>query len=307
MTLNWGLTRKRKFLEARAGIIQDIRRFFIEGGYLEIETPLLIPAPAPEAHIDAIPANKGFLQTSPEICMKRMLAAGFEKLFQLCRCWRNGERGIIHLPEFTMLEWYRTGTDYEGLIEDCESLLLGLSIVSARKNKIIFRGRTVDLSPPWDRITVRNAFSRYSDISMEDAIGRGIFDEIMSKDIEPRLGLGKPLFIIDYPAERGALARLKSSDETVAERFELYIGGLELANAFTELTDASEQRKRFMTELEFRRSGNKAVYPIPEKFLSELPAMPQAAGIAMGIDRLIMVLLDAETIDEVVAFTPEML
>lgn len=307
MTLNWGLTRKRKALEERAGIIQDMRRYFIEGGYLEIETPLRIPAPAPEAHIDAIPANGWFLQTSPELCMKRMLAAGFDKLFQVCRCWRDGERGSLHLPEFTMLEWYRTGTGYEGLMEDCEYLLLGLSTVRARENKIYFRGRTVDLSPPWDRISVRNTFNLYSNVSMEEAVERGIFDEIMTVDIEPRLGLDKPLFIFDYPAKRSALARLKPSDQQVAERFELYIGGLELANAFSELTDVDEQRKRFMSEIEFRRSGNKAVYPMPEKFLAELPAMPQAAGIAMGIDRLVMTLLDTGNIDEVVAFTPEIL
>ena len=140
---------------------------------------------------------------------------------------------------------------------------------------------------------------------MEQALAQDLFDEVMVRDIEPRLGLEKPCFIYDYPAERGALARLKEDDPSVAERFELYIGGLELANAFSELTDPQEQRDRFLAEQEFRRATGKTVYPLPEKFLAELPAMPPAAGIALGLDRLIMVLLDKSSIDEVVAFIPE--
>jgi lysyl-tRNA synthetase class 2 len=304
MSGSWPLARRRSALEARAAIIQEIRLFFHEGGYLEVETPLRIPAPAPESHIDAIPSDEWFLHTSPELCMKRMLAAGYERIFQICRCWRSDERGALHLPEFTMLEWYRAGGDYRDLMEECESLVR--RVVRARGGeRIIFRGREIDVQSPWDRISVRNAFLRYGGMSMEQALARDLFDEVMVREIEPQLGLDKPAFIHDYPAERGALARLKADDPAVAERYELYIGGLELANAFSELTDHREQRNRFVAEQTCRRATGKAVYPLPEKFLAELPAMPPSAGIALGIDRLVMVLLDAASIDEVVAFTPE--
>lgn len=305
MTGSWSLARRRKTLEIRALIIQQIRQFFHDGGYLEVETPLRIPSPAPELHIDAIPSVEWFLQTSPELCMKRLLAAGFEQIFQICHCWRSGERGCCHLPEFTMLEWYRSGTDYLGLMEDCELLVQHLALVNGLGTRINFNGREIDVTPPWERISVGEAFFRFGGISMEQALAHDRFDEIMVRDIEPNLGLDRPAFIYDYPAERGALARLKENTTSVAERFELYIGGLELANAFSELTDDIEQRNRFTDERELRRTSGKSVYPLPEKFLAELTSMPPSAGIALGIDRLVMVLLDKSSIDDVVAFTPE--
>lgn len=305
MTPNWSLSRKHDTLAVRAAIINEIRMFFVEGGYLEVETPLLIPAPAPESHIDALPVDSRFLQTSPEICMKRMLAAGFERIFQLCHCWRSDERGRLHLPEFSMLEWYRSDSDYMDLMEDCESLVQKVARATGLGDRIVFNGKGVDLRAPWERISVNDAFRRYGGMSTEQALAQDLFDEVMVSEIEPRLGLDKPVFIYDYPAERGALARLKENDPTLAERFELYIGGLELANAFSELTDHLEQRDRFLAEQEIRRSKGKMVYPLPDKFLAELPAMPRSAGIALGIDRLVMVLLDKSSIDEVVAFTPE--
>ena len=305
MTLNWSLSRKHDTLAARAAIINEIRMFFIEGGYLEVETPLLIPAPAPESHIDAMPVDSRYLQTSPEICMKRMLAAGFERIFQLRHCWRSDERGGLHLPEFTMLEWYRSNSDYMNLMEDCESLVQNVARARGLGDRIVFKGMSIELRSPWERISVSDAFRRYGGLSMEQALKQDLFDEVMVNEIEPRLGLDKPVFIYDYPAERGALARLKEKDPSLAERFELYIGGLELANAFSELTDHLEQRDRFLEEQESRRSKGKTVYALPEKFLAELPAMPPSAGIALGIDRLVMVLLDKSSIDEVVAFTPE--
>lgn len=294
-----------KILSTRARIISEIRRFFTGRNYLEVETPVRIPTPAPEAHIDAVPSGSWFLQTSPELCMKRLLASGFDRIFQICRCWRDGERGRLHLPEFTMLEWYCAGRDYEDLMDECEALIAAIAKAAGCNDTVQFRGQTVRLDGPWERITVREAFRRYSRVSMEIALKSDRFDEIMVTDIEPRLGLSKPTFICDYPAERGALARLRPDDPTVAERFELYIGGLELANAFTELTDADEQRLRFRQEETHRRSLGKPPYPVPEKFLAELPAMPPSAGIALGVDRLVMLLTDASSIDEVVAFTPE--
>jgi lysyl-tRNA synthetase class 2 len=302
---NWPLVRRKKALQQRARILQGIRQFFIENSYLEVETPHRIPAPAPESHIDAIPSDTWFLHTSPELCMKRMMAAGYEKIFQICRCWRERERGSLHLPEFTLLEWYRANGDYHSLMEECEELIRSLAMAISLVEKIIFHGREIDLSKPWERISVKEAFHCYSKISMAKALEQNLFDEIMVQDVEPKLGVEKPTFIYDYPAVRGALARLKQEDQTAVERFELYIGGLELANGFSELVDSEEQRRRFHIENANRQSFGKPIYPIPDKFLAELDNMPPSAGIALGVDRLVMVFLDVETIDEVVTFTPE--
>lgn len=305
MNGNWTLAARRNALTARATIIREIRRFFVEGGYLEVETPLRIPAPAPEAHINAIPADGWFLQTSPELCMKRMLAAGYERLFQICHCWRAEERGRLHLSEFTMLEWYRANADYREIMADCENLMRALVAGFGQGTSLRFRRRVIDVGGEWERLTVREAFDRYSALSMEDALALDRFDEIMVESIEPELGMDRPTFIHDYPASRSALARLKTDDTSVAERFELYIGGLELANAFSELNDPVEQRRRFEQEAAFREELRRQVYPLPGPFLTELATMPPSAGIALGVDRLVMVLLDAARIDDVVAFTPE--
>jgi lysyl-tRNA synthetase class 2 len=237
--------------------------------------------------------------------MKRMLAAGYERLFQICRCWRAGERGSFHLPEFTMLEWYRIGASYLDLMDDCEALIRGVATDIGLDGKIGYRGNNIALDGAWPRISVREAYRRYAGITMEQALEEDRFDEEMVQAIEPMLGLDRPVFLYDYPAERGALARLKKEDPTVAERFELYIGGVEIANAFSELIDADEQRARFAEEAAYRHSMGKPPYPFPERFLADLPAVPPAAGIALGVDRLVMLLLDAASIDEVVAFTPE--
>jgi lysyl-tRNA synthetase class 2 len=302
---NWPLVRRKKALQQRASILQGIRQFFIDKDYLEVETPHRIPTPAPESHIDAISSGTWFLHTSPELCMKRMMAAGYDKIFQICRCWRERERGGLHLPEFTILEWYRARDDYHSLMEECEDLIRYVAMAIGLGQKIIFHSREIDLSEPWERISVKEAFDYYRKTSVTEALRQGAFDEIMVQDIEPRLGKGKPTFIYDYPAERGALARLKQEDPSIAERFELYIGGLELANGFSELVDSEEQTRRFHLENESRQFFGKRIYSLPDKFLAELDDMPPSAGIALGVDRLVMVFLDAKTIDEVVAFTPE--
>lgn len=303
--MNWHLARRRTALQARAYILQLIRTFFSNGGYLEVDTPLLIPAPAPELHIDAILCGELFLHTSPELCMKRMLAAGYEKIFQICHCWRQAERGTRHLPEFTMLEWYCSHTDYSGLMAECEQLLPFILTNLRTTATLEFQGTTIDLTPPWERITVADAFRRYTDCCMEEALRQGNFDELMVERIEPNLGIEKPTFIMDYPASRAALAQLKPGNPLFAERFELYIAGMELANAFTELIDPEEQRTRFRAEREERSSLGKSLYPLPTPFLDEMVNMPPCAGIALGIDRLVMLLTDSEQIDDVVAFTPE--
>lgn len=305
MTANSSLATRIEALRGRSIIIQNIRQFFVMGGYLEVDTPLRIPAPAPEANIDAIPSAEWFLQTSPELCMKRLLAAGCDRIFQICRCWRDGERGGRHLPEFTMLEWYRLESDYHDLMADCQALVQFLTNCLTGRSEISFRGFTVDVAGAWEKITVAEAFERYTGMSVAEAEERDLFDELMVDRIEPHLGSERPTFLYDYPADRGALARLKKEDHALAERFELYIGGIELANGFSELTDPSEQRERFINEAALRKSAGKAPYPMPEKFLAELAHIQQAAGIALGVDRLVMVLLDKTDIADVVSFTPE--
>ena len=190
-------------------------------------------------------------------------------------------------------------------MEECEGLIRFVARAIGLGQKIIFRDREIDLSKPWQEISVKEAFRFYTKISITEALEQNLFDEIMVQEIEPNLGVEIPTFIYDYPAERGALARLKQEDPSVAERFELYIGGLELANGFSELVDSEEQRRRFHLENENRQSSGKSIYSMPDKFLAELDNMPPSAGIALGVDRLVMVFWDAKTIDEVVAFTPE--
>ncbi|HSO19904.1 MAG TPA: EF-P lysine aminoacylase EpmA [Desulfosarcina sp.] len=295
----------RSNLEKRALILKAVRDFFNAEGFLEIETPVRIPAPAPEAHIDAQPSGAWFLHTSPELCMKRLLAAGFGRIFQICRCFRRTERGARHLPEMTLLEWYAADRDYRDLMVQCERLI---GFVAARLKvgrSLRYRGQNVDLAPPWDRLTVDDAFRRFGGMAVQEALDQDRFDEIMGLAIEPQLGMARPVFLCDYPAPCGALARIRPGDPPVAERFELYIAGMELCNAFSELTDPAEQRRRFEAENAARRAAGRTVYAMAEPFLDALAGMPPAAGNALGLDRLVMLFTDAESIDEVVAFTPE--
>jgi len=292
-------------LHLRARILQAVRGFFIDNDYLDVDTPVRIPAPAPEAHIDAVVSDDQYLQTSPELCMKQLLAAGYPRIFQICKCFRQHERGRKHLPELTMLEWYRAGGNYLGLMDECEKLVCFVAHRLGKGNNLIYRNRPIGLAIPWLRLSVAEAFKQYGSVSMNKALATDCFDEVMGLEIEPNLGDPNPVFLYDYPARHGALARLKPGDPLLAERFELYIAGIELCNGFSELTDAAEQRKRFDKEQHLRRSLNKPVYPMPEKFLTALADMPDAAGNALGLDRLVMLFADTDKIDEVVAFTPE--
>jgi lysyl-tRNA synthetase class 2 len=297
--------KRKPHLMLRARIFQSIREFFITRGYLEIETPQLITAPAPETHIEPISIHDRYLQTSPELCMKRLLSAGFPKIFQIARCFRDGERGDLHLPEFSLLEWYRTGIDYRDLMEECEALFLFLSHRLDMGTRLRCRGVDIDLCAPWERLPVQTAFERYASVSLDQALNNNRFDQTMVEEIEPHLGVKTPTFLYDYPASLAALARLKPGCPSIAERFEIYVGGIELANGFSELNDAHEQRKRFEKELKQRALLGKIVSPMPERFLKALKNMPEAAGIALGLDRLVMIFSGARTIDEVVAFVPE--
>ncbi|HNY51115.1 MAG TPA: EF-P lysine aminoacylase EpmA [Smithella sp.] len=301
---NFFLARKFQNLETRASFIQNIRLFFIQNGFLEVETPVRIPAPAPEEHIEAIRTDGWFLQTSPELCMKRLLAAGYPRIFQISKCFRADERGDKHLPEFTMLEWYVTGFDYQQLMNQCEAMILSIATASGVE-AVNRQNKKISLLPPWERITVGESFLRYAPVTSDEAMAKGIFDEILVDNVEPQLGIIRPTFLYDYPAKLAALAKLKDSNPAVSERFELYIDGLEIANGFSELINPREQRERFEEALKARAAKNWARYAMPEKFLQSLTNLPPCAGIALGIDRLIMVLTGAKTIDDVVAFTPE--
>jgi len=295
----------KKNLWLRAQIIRAVRKFFIENDYLEVETPCRIPAPAPEAHIDAEVSGDWFLRTSPELCMKRLMASGYPRIFQICRCFRQKERGSKHLPEMTLLEWYTAGHNYFNMMEQCEDLIRFVAGLSGFEDFIVYQGNRIDLTPPWPRMSVRDAFEKFSSVSMETAMLQDRFDRVTAFDIEPNLGYGKPIFLYDYPASAASLARLKPENRSVAERFELYISGMELCNAFSELTDPVEQRKRFEGEQKNRRQSGLQAYPLPEKFIESLQYMPEASGSALGMDRLVMLFADTTRIDDVVAFTPE--
>lgn len=299
---------KTDALWLRANIIKAVRDFFWERGFLEVETPLLIPANAPEEHINPIHALPSWqLQTSPELCMKRLLGAGHRNLFQISHCWRSDERGSRHLSEFTMLEWYRTGCDYRTLMNDCEELLHHVAATCLPEHPR-FEHNSAAYNPfsPWHRFSVQEAFSRFGNTDVWECLAKGVYEEILTSTIEPAFAaFDSPVILMDYPAELAALARLKPENHEVAERFELYVGGLELANGFSELTDSREQRRRFEEANAARVKAGQASLPLPESFLDALDAMPPSAGIALGIDRLVMLTAGASAIDEVVAFTPE--
>lgn len=298
--------RIRHFLELRAHILSAIRGFFQRRGYLEIDTPIRIPAPAPEAHIDAVETAGWYLQTSPELCMKRLLAAGYGRIFQICRSFRHGERGRRHLPEMTLLEWYTAGADYRDMMGQVEALISDIAgVVLPSAPRLVYQGQAIDLTPPWERLRVADAFERFAAVSMDGAMDAGRFDEIMGLEIEPRLGMGSPVLLYDYPAAHGALARRRADAPDIAERFELYIAGVELCNAFSELTDTAEQRARFAAEQRRREEAGAPRYPMPDPFLEALGSMPDAAGNALGVDRLVMLFADTADIADVVAFVPE--
>lgn len=296
-------------LRFRAALFHFVHLFFAEQGFLEVDTPIRQPVLLPESTIAPLTSGTWFLQSSPELCMKRLLAAGCAKIFQICPCFRADERGSRHLEEFTMLEWYRVDSGYHELMSDCEHLLRFL-VKSFLESPVLCEAMagsclgTMALEQPWERLSVAEAFTGYASCSLQSALAEDRFDEVISIEIEPKLGRGRPTFLVDYPARCASLARLKDDDSALAERFELYIEGMELANGFSELTDAAEQRQRFAEELaEIERSRDVRT-AMPERFLADLEHLNRAAGIAFGLDRLLMLLLSADSIDEVVSFAP---
>ena len=326
--------RRKNNLIRRWKIIQGIRQYFLGQNFVEIETPYLVSSPGMEPHLSALKLYcshadggrmKKYLHTSPEYGMKKLLGQGWEKIFQVCRVFRDGEVSRTHQIEFTMLEWYRAHADYKKIMEDCEGLLRFLSEEVLGVQELNYQARKINLSSPFERLSVARAMKLYGGIDVEK-YGNGtslleaarekgyrfdpnesysfddVFFKIFLEAVEPRLGYPKPTLLYDYPAGMAALARLKPASPFWAERFELYIAGLELANAFSELNDPVEQRRRFAEEQSLRAKLRKPVYPIDEELLQALSRMPPSAGIALGVDRLVMLFCDARTIQEVLAF-----
>jgi lysyl-tRNA synthetase-like protein GenX len=322
-------------IEARAAIRRAVRSWFEGQGFLEVETPARVPSPGQEVHLEAIPAGDGrYLITSPEYHMKRLVAAGLPRIVQMCRCWRAGERGSHHEPEFTMIEWYRAGASLEEIARDCEALVEVAARAVGRWSVVDVpagRGREGKLEKlaveaPFERTTVREALARSAGIHLRGdesvdelrglAIHAGcdlgsaaawddIFFQIFLDRVEPHLGRGRPTLVFDWPLPLAALARRKPGDSLTVERFELYAGGLELANAFGELCDPVEQRARFVAEAELRRQQGRAVYAIDEKLLAALAHMPATCGVALGFDRLVMLVTGADSIRDVMAFADD--
>lgn len=292
-------------LLTRSRITKSIRDFFHSNEYMEIESPVRLACPALEDYIDAIPSGKTYgekmyLRTSPELHLKRFLAdsgGAADKVFQIGSCFRLGEIGSQHQEEFTMLEWYRLNADYRDILNEMQQMIR--RIVRDLDIDVMFRGEQIDIQGDWEVLTVEEAFDKFADISAESAIAKDCFEEVLTEQVEPNLGITKPTFLIDYPASMAALAKLSESNTNVCERWELYIGGLELANCYSELTDVVEQRQRFEKTAELRENDNREVYPIDEAFMKALPKLPNCGGVALGLDRLCMVLTNSETIEEV--------
>lgn len=321
-------------LAARGRIVRAVRRLFEDDGFTEVETPILQVSPGNETHLHAfettLVGNDGtpsrlYLHTSPEFTCKKLIAAGERRLFTLARVFRNRERTDLHHPEFTMLEWYRVGAPYTVLIDDCAALVAAAAD-EAGSERFVFRGRMADPRAGIERVTVAEAFRDLAGIdllaSLADrespdrdgfataAASKGIrvaaddswsdiFSRVMVERIEPFLGLGRPTALCDYPACEAALARRKTDDARLSERFELYACGVELANGFGELTDPAEQRRRFEADMALKERIYGERHPIDEDFLAALALMPETSGIALGIDRLVMLATGATRITDV--------
>ncbi|GAC1340400.1 MAG: EF-P lysine aminoacylase EpmA [Beijerinckiaceae bacterium] len=325
---------RRPFLKIRAKLLAACRLFFAREHFVEIEVPALQVSPGNEAHLSAFATelvgtdgarHPMYLATSPEFAMKKLLVAGEARIFTLARAYRNRERGALHHPEFTLLEWYRANEDYARLMEDCAGLL-SEAAVAAGVDTFSFRGRTMDAFAEPEVVSVADAFMEHAHVDLfatmdasghgdRDALARGaerhgirivaddtwsdVFSKILSDAVEPKLGFGRATILIDYPASEAALARPKAEDSRLAERFELFACGVELANGFGELTDPAEQRRRFEAQMQTRARVYGERYPIDEDFLVALAAMPPACGIALGFDRLVMLASGAERIEQV--------
>jgi len=290
----------RPRLQQRAIIRQAARGFFQSRDFLEIDTPVRVAAPALEDYIDAEPSGACWLRTSPELHMKRLLAAGYERIFQLGPCFRLGEEGRRHLPEFQMLEWYRLHSDWRQVLDDTVALVRCCAQAALGASQCPFRGQVVDVGLEWEEITVDEAFRRYAGVDLDDTIRDGCFEQVLVEHVEPNLGNGRPTVLSEYPLACSGLSQPLPGRPDRVERWEVYVAGLELGNACSELVDVDEQRRRFAATAALRAAEKRPVYPIDEAFMAALAdGIPSAAGVAIGFDRLIMLLTDAADIHEV--------
>ncbi len=293
---------KNTVLKKRAKIYRAIRNFFDKLDFIEVTTPTALNEAAPEEFIESIFCENGkLLRCSPELAMKRLIVDGMEKIYQIGPCFRADEYGSRHREEFTMLEYYQVGINYMQMLELTAEMVRAAGKAINPELEFSYKGKNFSLAKKPEIITVADAFLKYTPKTSAQADSDGDFDELMVCNIEPNLGRGKMTFLIDYPANRASLSRLKAENNSVAERFELYIEGMELANAFGELTDADIQQKRFEESRKFRASNNMREYPPTEKFFAALrKGMPDCSGSALGVDRLIMVLTDTPNIADVI-------
>jgi lysyl-tRNA synthetase class 2 len=337
----WLATRQtpefRQRMAQRAHVLGEVRRFFAARDFLEVETPIMVRLPGMEPNLEpnktAVRSQGGtphdaYLITSPEYSMKKLLSAGYERIFEITRSFRDCEPWDgSHNPEFTMLEWYRAGSDYLDLMTDTEEMVVTVAENVLGTSVIKYQGRRIDLGRAWERVSVAEAMARHANLDLAKAIGdvewfrhevqrRGLsasdtegFDDLFFRlflrDVEPKLGQNEPLMLYDYPLSMAALARIKAGDDRYAERVEVYCGGLELANGFSELTNAQEQRHRLQQERADRQANGCLDYGLDEDFLQAVGRMPPSAGIAFGLDRLVMLLTDAPSIREVLFFPAE--
>jgi lysyl-tRNA synthetase class 2 len=336
----WSATRhadRKPFLMARGAITRAVRAWFDEQGFAEVETGILQISPGNETHLHAprteLISGDGtratrYLRTSPEFACKKLLAAGEQKIFEFARVFRDRERGDLHLPEFTMLEWYRADTAYDAVMADSIAVIARAAQATGIR-QFSFRGRTADPFAEPERLTVASAFERFAGIDLLATIADGkgdraslaaaatgrvritdddtwsdIFSKVLVEHVEPNLGQGRLTILFEYPAPEAALARAKPSDPRVAERFEIYACGVELANGFGELTDPREQRKRFTLAMDEKQRRYGERYPLDEDFLDAVARMPEASGVALGFDRLVMLASGAVRIDHVVWAPP---
>lgn len=321
----------------RERVIKAIRSFFDHELFHEVETPLLVGYPPAESYVDVFEtslldrqrqATPAYLTTSPEMSLKKLLVAGIGNCYTITKSFRNTEvQSYRHNPEFTILEWYRVNGDYRTIMDDCERLHRYIAQSLGRGEYIEYQGQQIDLRAPWEKLSVAAAFEKYAQVSLDDFFDKNrwstiarskgytvestdtwemLYNQIFLNEIEPKLGFGKPTILFDYPSSMAALSRKKADDPRYAERFEYYIAGLELGNAFTELTDATEQEQRFEAEMKELQRKGRATYTYDQDFIAALRVgLPACGGIAVGVDRLVMLFANVPSIRDTLFFPYE--